>query len=269
MVSWSATSFLYSVHSVQKSTRSHLDDPKHYFRHLAQEYDLSNIRIPVHEWRDSANEFVHMRDYGQSIRYIQDPLVYNIVEGTAKAPVTRPSWIGSAVIESIQLFPEDEVDLRMLYIESAKNLKDEEDRKKEELHEAELERQRMIERERKRIADDNAYRESQIERKKQRLEEARRGFLKSDSTEAQMKEPLVHAGTSLLSNERNPSTSTQTLPNRAPVGARMSTGGKPPKKTAAKGKSARALEKEHAVEEGELVVEDVVVDEDINMDPNV
>ncbi|KAJ3963461.1 hypothetical protein EV361DRAFT_988309, partial [Lentinula raphanica] len=215
----------------------YLDDPVHYFRHLAQEYDLSNVRIPVHEWRDSANELVHMRDYGHKFTPGQKVYVtfkihlYNIVEGTAKAPVTRPSRIGSAVVKSIQLFPEDEVDLRMLYIESAKNLKDEEDRKKEELREAELERQRMIKREQKCVADDNAYRESQIERKKQRLEEARRGFLKSDSTEAQIctvKEPLMHAG-----------------------------------------KSARALEKERAVEEGELVVEDVVADEDINMDPNV
>ncbi|KAJ3742767.1 hypothetical protein EV360DRAFT_76671 [Lentinula raphanica] len=110
----------------------------------SQEYDLSNIRILVHEWRDSANELVHMRDYGHKFTPGQKVYVtfkihlYNIVEGTAKAPVTRPSWIGSAVVESIQLFPEDEVDLQMLYIELAKNLKDKEDRKKEELHEADL-----------------------------------------------------------------------------------------------------------------------------------
>ncbi|KAJ3712214.1 hypothetical protein C8R42DRAFT_753891 [Lentinula raphanica] len=219
LTSWVIPAGLENSNEIEAAvSECHLEDPEHHFRRLALEYDLPIVRIPVHE-----------HNYSR----------------TAKAPVSRSSHIGLAVIENIRLFPEDEVDLRMLYITSAKNIKDKEDRQKEEQRKTELEQPRIIERERERVADDNAY------------------LLKVSIFVAHLASlPMVsfygekafHANFDQLSLSFS--------------GSSRVYGWKTSQETVVKGKFARALEKQRAVEDGELSLEDVVPDEDINMDPN-
>ncbi|KAJ3967499.1 hypothetical protein EV361DRAFT_930278 [Lentinula raphanica] len=248
------------AHNLQphELTFGHLQDPDNCYLDLALDYDLSMLTMPVRDWRDGTNDVVPMRDYSNVFTpstkvYVECKLqLYNIVEGPGKRAIVRPSRVASAIIDHIRVLPNDEAGIRLMYIESARTAKDNEDRDREQEREAKEQRERDIERERKRVADENASLAAENERKKRKLDLARRGLSTSVSPRKEIDSvPGPSMADPTVSSTVPAVASSSSSPQKGVVGTRMSTGGKPPRKAVSKGKSARALEKERADDHGE------------------
>ncbi|KAJ3831921.1 hypothetical protein F5878DRAFT_667049 [Lentinula raphanica] len=123
---------------------------------------------------------------------------------------------------------------------------------KQQALEAKEQRERDIERERKRVADENASLAAENERKKRKLDLARRGLSTSVSPRKEIDSvPGPSMADPTVSSTVPAVASSSSSPQKGVVGTRMTTGGKPPRKAVSKGKSARALEKERADDHGE------------------
>ncbi|KAJ3778449.1 hypothetical protein FB446DRAFT_472999 [Lentinula raphanica] len=246
----------------------HLYDPEGHYVHLASQYDLSKIRIPLRDWIDNTNVRVHMRHVGVVFKaprkvYLKLKVhMYNIVQGSGGQPVPRPSRIASAIIHKMVLLPDDEDDLRVFFMNTAQAAKDDEDRKLKLQQQAEADRERMLDSERKRLAEEDAMTAAAAECKKRKLEEAHLAFGPSSSTSGSTASNVT---TDVVPDTINVLDGSPTTLASDPTPHHITTGGKAPKKVGDKSKpkpkSARAMGKQRAIDDNKGD------DTDVEMDP--
>ncbi|KAJ3832030.1 hypothetical protein F5878DRAFT_666948 [Lentinula raphanica] len=261
---------LLSKTDIKDVKLGHLFDPEGHFIHLASQHDLTNLQIAVPNWVDEADEHVHMRHYSLVFKsgckvYVEFKIqLYNIVQGPGGQRLPRPSRIASAIVQHIRLLPDHELDARTLSILLTRQAKENEEQDRELQRQLEADRDRMLDNERKRLADEEARTAGATEKKKQKLEEARRGR----PSHASPSKGISNATASSTSSPSTSMASTSSNVQPSPVGNRMTTGGKPPKKVSDKSKSkpktARAMEKQRAVEDNADVETDLFMDMNIN-----
>ncbi|KAJ3774484.1 hypothetical protein FB446DRAFT_786924 [Lentinula raphanica] len=149
---------------------------------------------------------------------------------------------------------------------TAQDAKDDEDKKLKFQQQAEADRQRMLDSECKRLAEEDAMTAAAAERKKRKLEEAHLAFGPSSSTSGTTSPHLFEAATENDADTVNVLDGSTTTPASSAVAIplRMTTGVKAPKKvsnkTKPKPKSARAMGKQRAVDNNKEVNTDVEMD---------
>ncbi|KIK56592.1 hypothetical protein GYMLUDRAFT_61861 [Collybiopsis luxurians FD-317 M1] len=207
---------------------SHLYDPDKHFQHLTVEYNLSPVTIPVHNWRDTANDLVHMQLYSDVFKpntliYVELKVhVFNIIKTGQNDPVTQPACIGSIIIQKIRVLPTDEDDVQLLHIDATVQQKEKEDHKREEHCMAEEHHQQLFKKEQKCVAEHNTKLAVESEKKKRKLDIARTKV--SSVTPTPTVIPVASTSTAPV---------TTSVPHNASghcqvIGAQMSTGSKPP-----------------------------------------